>query len=36
MHQYFDGFKVQEKKEIMKLAAENYELLKSKWDEFFS
>lgn len=35
-HQYFDDFKAQEKKEIMKLASENYELLKSKWDEFFS
>lgn len=35
-HQYFDGFKAREKKEIMKLATENYKLLKSKWDEFFN
>ncbi len=34
--QYFDHFKTQEKSEAMKLASENYELLKSKWDEFFS
>lgn len=35
-HQYFEGFKAQEKKEIMNLATSNYELLKSKWNEFFS
>ena len=33
--QYFDHFKSQEKKEAMKLATENYKLLKSKRDEFF-
>ena len=33
--QYFEGFKEQEKKEILKLTEENLELLKSKWYEFF-
>lgn len=33
--QYFDHFKSQQKKEAMKLAAEHYGLLKSKWHEFF-
>jgi len=32
---YFEGFKAKEKKEILKLATENYELLKTKWYEFF-
>lgn len=35
MAQYFDHFKSKEQKEAMKLAADNYELLKSKWHEFF-
>lgn len=34
--QYFEGFKEREKKEIIKLAEENYNLLKMKWYEFFN
>jgi hypothetical protein len=33
--QYFEGFKEQEKKDIVKLVIENHELLKSKWYDFF-
>ena len=33
---YFLGYKNQEKKEIMAIVYKNYDLLKAKWDEFFS
>ncbi|MFW5700941.1 MAG: DUF4160 domain-containing protein [Cyclobacteriaceae bacterium] len=33
---YFYSFKNQERKEIMKMVEENYDLLKSKWYEYFS
>lgn len=33
---YFYSFKSQERKEIMKIVAENYDLLKTKWYEYFS
>ena len=33
--QYFEGFKVKEKKEIFDIASQNYDLLKAKWNEFF-
>ena len=32
---YFHGFKVQERKEIMRIVNENAALLKARWNEFF-
>ncbi|MEQ8812385.1 MAG: DUF4160 domain-containing protein [Imperialibacter sp.] len=32
---YFHYFKPQEKKEVMRIAESNYDLLKQKWHEFF-
>jgi len=33
--QYFEGFKAKEQRDILKIATENYKLLKMKWYEFF-
>ncbi len=33
--QYFEGFKEREKREIIKIAEEHYDLLKAKWYGFF-
>ena len=34
--QYFVGFKVKERREILEIAEANFSLLKEKWYEFFN